>query len=113
MNIAVIRRCERRQTRQGPGAKPRPESYRRRHAGPELLYFDRFHHHELAHGAAVLELDSAGDFGKQRVVLAAAHVQPRLNARATLPHDDGSARYQLTAERLEPKPLRIRIAAVS
>src|SRR6202000_2586756 len=53
---------------------------------------------EAAALALVLELDLAGDLGKERVVAAAAHIQAGLDARAALPHDDGAARHHLAGE---------------
>jgi len=78
-----------------------------------LFDVDRFDHDELAHRSLVEKLDATGDLGKQRIVLAAAHVEARLHARAALPNDDGSARHQLSAESFEPEPLGVRIAPVS
>src|SRR5207248_1665775 len=69
--------------------------------------------HELAHRSFVEEFDAARDLREQRIVFAAANVQPRLHARSALPHDDGPARDQLSAESLKPEPLRIRVAAIS
>jgi hypothetical protein len=57
---------------------------------------------ELAHPAAIAKLNDAGDLGKQRVVLAPAHVLARLEGRAALPDDDRTARNQLAAEALTP-----------
>src|SRR5579872_2387023 len=56
-----------------------------------LLRFQGFDHHEFAHLAPVFETNVAGDLGKQGVVLTAANVEPRLHARAALPHDDRPA----------------------
>ena len=49
----------------------------------------------------------------KRVVFAAANIQAGLYPRAPLPHDDRAAGDELSAERLEPKSLRIGIAPVS
>ena len=78
-----------------------------------LLDLYRLDHHELAHLSFVQELDAAGDLGEESIVLAAAHVQARLYARAPLPDDDGASGDDLSAERLKAKPLRVRIAPVS
>src|SRR5579864_517023 len=78
-----------------------------------LLRFYGFDHHELAHGSLVHELDPARDLGKESIIFASADIEPRLHARAALPHNDGSTGHDLPAECLESKPLRIRIAAVS
>ena len=67
---------------------------------------------ELAHAAAITELNSAGDLGKQRVVLAQAAVDAGLDLGAALPHDDGAAGDQLASENLDAEPLRIGIAPV-
>src|ERR1700682_2462908 len=88
-------------------------SRRDSHHESELLRFQWFDHHKLAHLSLVQELDPAGDLGEERVVFAATHVQPRLDRGAALPHDDGSARHDLPAECFKSKPLRVRIAAVS
>jgi len=79
----------------------------------QLLRFDGFDHHKLAHLSLVQELDAAGDLGEERVVFAAAHVQPRLYRCSTLPHDDRPTGNNLPAKCLEAKPLRVGIAAVS
>ncbi len=78
-----------------------------------LRNFHRLDHHELPHRALIQELDSSRDLGKQSIVLAAANVQSRLNARAALPHDDRAARHDLPAKCLKSKPLRVRVAPVS
>ena len=79
----------------------------------ELLRFYRFDHHELAHRALVHELDAAGDLGEEGVIFAAADIESGLHASAALPHNDRSAGDDLSAECLEAKPLRIRVAAIS
>jgi hypothetical protein len=78
-----------------------------------LLCFERLDHHELAHGSAVFEYDFAADLGEERVVFSPAHIEPRLYARATLANDNGATRHDLTAECLESKTLRVRIAPIS
>ena len=76
--------------------------------GSELLHkLHGLDHHELAHRALIQELDAARDFGKQRVVLAAADVQPWFHASAALPHNDRPAGHDLPAECLESQPLRV------
>ena len=72
-----------------------------------LQYFHRLDHYKLAHRTLVQELDSAGNFGEERIVFAAADIEARLDARATLPHNDGSAGNQLPAERFHAQPLRV------
>src|ERR1035438_5469046 len=79
----------------------------------ELIAFLRNHRHELAQLATVLEQDRARHLGKQRVVFAAPYVEAGLQRCPALPHNDGAARHELPAKRLDAKPLRIRIAAVS
>src|SRR6202035_4502388 len=82
--------------------------------GLELLHdFHRLDHYELPHRALVQELDASRDLGKKRVVLTATHVEPRFHAGAPLPHDDGAAGHDLSAECLESQPLRVRVAAIS
>src|SRR6516165_3512927 len=67
---------------------------------------------ELTHPAAVLELDRARHFRKQRIVLAPTYVETRLDLGAALPHNDRAARDQLAAENLHAQPLRVGIAPV-
>src|SRR5215469_1621253 len=80
---------------------------------PALLRFHGLDHDELAHAALIEELDASRDLGKERVVLAAADVEPGFYPGAALAHDDGSARHQLPAERFESQPLGIGVAAVA
>ena len=97
--------------------KPRPYATRARAPAPstniKLLRFQRFNHHELAHGPFVHELDAAGDLGEKRVILAAPDVESGLHASSALPHDDGPAGHHLSAKCLESQPLRVRVAPVS
>src|SRR4051812_9587686 len=72
-----------------------------------LLRFYRLDGDELAHVAAVLEHDFAGDLGEKGVVLAAANVEAGLDRCAALTHDDGAAGDQFAAVRLGAKPLRV------
>jgi len=76
--------------------RPRP-----RVDGTTLLRSDRLDHYVFTQLTAVLEYDPASDLGKQRVVLTAADVQAWFHARATLPHDNGAAGDELSAEGLE------------
>ena len=80
-----------------------------------LLRFDCFglDHDELAHRPLVEELDASRNLGEERIVLAAAHVQPRLYPRSALADDNRPAGNQLSAKCLEAKPLRVRVATVS
>jgi hypothetical protein len=75
--------------------------------------FDRFHGHELTHRSFVEKLDATADLGEKRIVFAAADVETGLHASASLPHDDRPSWYNLPAERLEPQPLCVGVAAVS
>ena len=72
-----------------------------------LLRGERFDHHILAHLTAILKHNPARDLGKQRIVLAAADVQPRLHPRTPLPHDNRAAGHKLPAKGFEAEPLRI------
>src|SRR5579864_2541889 len=67
--------------------KPRPEGEAAWRGRPRprcsgtfdcLLDFHRLDHHELAHRSLVQELDAPSDLGEERIVLAAADVQPGL-----------------------------------
>src|SRR5436190_11123879 len=78
-----------------------------------LLCFERLDHHELAHGSAVFEYDFAADLGEERVIFSATDVEPRLYASAALANDDSATGHDLTAECLESKTLRVRIAPIS
>jgi len=73
----------------------------------------RLDHHVPAHLAAIHELNAAADLGKEGIILAAANVQARLYARAALPHDDGAAGDNLSAEGLKAQPLGVGVAAVA
>jgi len=74
--------------------------------------FDRLHHYELTHRAAIHELDSSCDLRKQGVVFSAANVQTRLHSRPTLTHNDRASGDNLPAESFEAQPLRVRVAAI-
>src|SRR5579863_3839243 len=87
---------------------PRPRDKRQ-----SLLRGDRLNHHVFAQLSAILKPDAARDLGKQSIVLAPTHVQPRFHARAALPHDNGAAWNQLSAKSFKAQPLRVRIAPVS
>ena len=52
----------------------------------------------------VLELDAPGDFGKERIILAEANVQPRTETPATLADQNGSARDNSAGESLDTQP---------
>src|SRR5687767_2874786 len=68
---------------------------------------------EAAALALVTELDGAGDLGKQRVVLAQAHEEPRLELAAPLPDENGTARHEIAVVLLHAKPLGIAVATVA
>src|SRR5713101_11170 len=67
---------------------------------------------EFAHPSAIPELDHAGDFGEQGIVLAPTDVGARRQFGATLAEDDAAAGYQRAAEDLHAEPLRIGIAPI-
>jgi hypothetical protein len=64
-------------------------------------------------GAVVLEPDPAGDLGKNRVVLATARIDARLEPATALTHDDRASRNQIAVVSFDTEPLGIRIAAVA
>jgi hypothetical protein len=83
--------------------------------GSKLRFRQLFYgldHDELAHGAAIHELDASRDLREQGVVFAAADVQPRLHPRTPLPHDDGPAGHNLSSKSLKSQTLRVRVAPV-
>jgi hypothetical protein len=78
-----------------------------------IFSFEGLDHYELAHGASVLELDAAGDFGEEGVVFAAAYVEAGLYTGATLADDDSAAGDNLSAKCFKAEPLGIGVAAIS
>jgi hypothetical protein len=76
------------------------------------LLFGGYDADELAHPAAIAKFDHARDLRKQRIVFAETDVHTRLNARAALPDNDGSAGHQLSAEGLHAEALRVGIAPI-
>ena len=68
---------------------------------------------EFTFAAFIFELNEAFDQGEERVVLAAADVVAGLPFGSTLACKDIAAEDLLAAEFLKPKPLCIRVAAVS
>src|SRR5580693_9361643 len=62
---------------------------------------------------AVAELHGAIDHGEQGVVAALAHVDPRVELRPSLAHDDGSSLDRGAAEGLHAQTLSVRISSVS
>src|SRR5258706_13229718 len=74
--------------------------------------FERLNADDAALGAVVLELHASGDLGEDRVVLAEARIQSRVEAAPALPDDDRAAGDDVAVVRLDAEPLRVRIAAV-
>src|SRR2546430_414272 len=68
---------------------------------------------DVARVALSLEADDAVDLREQGVVVAAAHVEAGLEARAALPHQDAAAGDELAAESLDAEHLRVRVPAVA
>src|SRR6266850_2974879 len=62
---------------------------------------------------AILEPDDAVDARVETVVPAPADVLARLEDRASLPHQDRSARDELAAEALHSQPLGVAVTAVA
>src|SRR5690348_4658463 len=81
----------------------------------ELRFGDllRLDVHVTAARAFIHKLDHAAHLGEERVVLAAANVRSRLDARPALANDDCPAGHKLSAKRLHSQALRIRVASVS
>ena len=67
---------------------------------------------ELAKTAAIAKYHDAGNFRKQRVILAAADVFAGLKDGAALPHQNRPARHRFSAESFYAQTLGIRIAPV-
>src|SRR6185312_15459398 len=67
---------------------------------------------ELSHAAAVFEFHHARDLREEGIVFAPADIRTRLDLGAALPHDDRTARNQLSAEHFHAQPLRVGIAPV-
>ena len=63
--------------------------------------------------AVVLEADLAVNLGEERVILAQADVQTRLEPAALLTDEDRTARDHVAVVTLDPQPLRVRVAAVA
>ena len=63
--------------------------------------------------AVIGELHVARDLGEERVVLAAADVQARLEAAAALAHEDRAAGHEVAVEPLDAQPLRVAVAPVA
>src|SRR5207249_5105356 len=57
-------------------------------------------------------LHDAGDLGVQRVVLASANVEARVNPRAALADDDAPSRHDFTAEAFDAEILRVAVPPV-
>ncbi|OFV96871.1 MAG: hypothetical protein A3F68_07905 [Acidobacteria bacterium RIFCSPLOWO2_12_FULL_54_10] len=69
--------------------------------------------YKLTKAAFFTELDEAGDFCEERIILAPAYIVARLNRRAALADQDGTCRNQLASEPLNAKALGIGIPAIS
>ena len=63
--------------------------------------------------AVVFEPDAARNLRENRVVLAEARVQTRPETPSALPDDDRAAGDEIPVVRLDAKPLRVGVAAVS
>lgn len=81
--------------------------------GSGLRDLSRLDQDEPSHAAFVDKLDDAGDLGEQGVVFAAPDIDAGLDARASLPHDDGTAGHKLSSEGFDSQPLRVGIAPVA
>jgi len=79
----------------------------------EDRFLDREHADDLfATRTLEAELNLPAHLGKQSVVLADAHVSPRVNLSAALTNDDVAGRHYLAAVTLYAEPFRLRITAV-
>jgi hypothetical protein len=63
--------------------------------------------------AQVMERDGSRGLGEQGVVVALADIQPRVNLRSALTHDDHPGFHLLATELLDTEPLGLGIAAVA
>jgi len=79
----------------------------------QLLCRDGLNTDETSGATFVLVLHDSGYLREQSVVPADADVDARLELRTALPDEDGSARYQLSAEPLDAEPLRVTVATVT
>src|SRR3954452_5913288 len=76
------------------------------------LDLDRGDDGDDATAAAFLEVHRARGASVDRVVLADAHAESRLELGAALADDDLAARHGLAGEHLHAEALRVRVAAV-
>jgi hypothetical protein len=79
----------------------------------KLLRFQRLDHYELAHLAAVFELDPPADLREQSVIAASAYIQAWFHSCPALADNNCPARHNLPAESFESQSLRVRVATVS
>ena len=86
----------------------------RERPGPDRsLLFDRNDADLAAVLAVILEADLAVDLGEERVVLAEADVQARLESTSLLAHQDRPAGDEIAVVTLHAEALRIAVAAVA
>src|SRR5262249_32197174 len=78
----------------------------------EQLLFGGLDTDELPLASTIAEVNHAGDFREQRVVLAETDVLAGFDASAALANDNRSAGDQLAAKGLHAQPLRVGIAPV-
>jgi hypothetical protein len=77
------------------------------------LCYSRMDVDESAFAAFVLELDEAGNFGKQGVIFSQANIQSGLKPRPALADQDRATRNQLSSKAFDAQSLGIGIAPVS
>src|ERR1041385_5982074 len=63
--------------------------------------------------AVIAELHAPRDLGEDRVVLAAAGIQPRPEPSSALAHDDRAAGHEVAVVRFDAEALRVGIASVA
>ena len=68
---------------------------------------DRLNERKASLVAAIAELHGAADLGEERIVLADADIQARLDRCSTLTHDNRAAGDYLAAKRFHAQPLGI------
>src|SRR5512145_1852768 len=79
---------------------------------PRVGLLERVNADDAPAGAVILELHAAADLGKERVVLAEADVQARLEPPPALTHENRSAGHDVAVEPLDAQTLRIAVASV-
>jgi hypothetical protein len=72
----------------------------------------RLNVHIFAQAAAILKFHDAGNFGKQSIITADAHIQTRFDLGSPLPHEDSAAVDQLSGKPFYAKPLRLAVSAI-